>query len=143
LDGKYEQARATLESALPLTRHNAEGRFYLGRTLLELGALAEAATAFETVLRQQSDYTDAYYFLGETRGKQGRMSDAHYRLGQFYYRTQDIKNAAFHLRRALKESPDPQRREAIEELLDKVTKRQRREKQAQGTGSPRRQQQRQ
>jgi predicted Zn-dependent protease len=140
LDGKYEQARATLESALPLTEHNAEGRFYLGRTLLELDALGPAAAAFETVLRQQSDYTEAYYFLGETRGKQGRMSDAHYHLGQFYWRTQDLKNATFHLRRALKESPDPQRRETIEELLAKITKHQREKKREQDTGSPRKQQ---
>jgi predicted Zn-dependent protease len=140
LDGKYEQARATLQSALPLTDHNAEGRFYLGRTLLELGALNEAASAFETVLRQQNDYTDAYFFLGETRGKQGRMSDAHYHLGQFYWRTRNLKNAAFHLRRALKENPDPQRRETIDALLDKIDKRQRQEKKAQDTGSPRRQQ---
>lgn len=139
LDGKYEQARTTLQSALPLTEHNAEGRFYLGRTMLELGELAEAATAFETVLQKKSDYTQAYFFLGETREKQGRMSDAHYHLGQFYWRTKDLKNAAFHLRRALKENPDPQRRKTIEELLAKITKRQRKDQQKQDTGSPRRQ----
>lgn len=139
LDGKYEQARATLQSALPLTEHNAEGRFYLGRTMLELDDLAQAATAFETVLQEKNDYTQAYFFLGETRGKQGRMSDAHYHLGQFYWRTKDLKNAAFHLRRALKENPDPQRRKTIEELLAKITKKQRKEKKEQNTGSPRRQ----
>lgn len=137
LDGKYEQARTTLQSALPLTEHNAEGRFYLGRAQLELGALPEAASAFETVLQEKNDYTQAYYFLGETREKQGRMSDAHYRLGQFYWRTKDLKNAAFHLRRALKESPDDPRRKVIEELLAKITKKQRKEKKKEDTGSPR------
>ena len=141
LDGKFEPARDTLNSALPLTRYNAEGRFYLGRTLLELNELEAAATAFEAVLQQQSDYTEAYYFLGEARGKQGRMSDAHYHLGQYYWRTKDVKNAAFHLRRALKETADPQQKKAIEELLAKVAKRQGQEKKAQNTGSPRRQQQ--
>jgi beta-barrel assembly-enhancing protease len=141
LDGKYEQARDTLQSALPLTEHNAEGRFYLGRTQLELGALPEAAAAFETVLQEENDYTQAYYFLGETREKQGRMSDAHYRLGQFYWRTKDLKNAVFHLRRALKESPEPQRREAIDELLAKITKKQKQEKKEADTGSPRKQHQ--
>jgi predicted Zn-dependent protease len=137
LDGKYERARATLESALPLTRHNAEGRFYLGRTLLETEDLEAAAEAFETVLRQQSDYTDAYYFLGETRGKQGRMSDAHFRLGQFYWRTKDLKNATFHLQRAMKADPDPARRETIEALLDEINQTQRKQKQEQNQGSPR------
>ncbi|MEJ2639351.1 MAG: M48 family metalloprotease [Desulfosarcinaceae bacterium] len=137
LDGKYERARATLESALPLTTHNAEGRFYLGRTLLEMGDFENAAEAFETVLRQQSDYTDAYYFLGEARGKQGRMSDAHFHLGQFYWRTQDLKNATFHLQRALKANPKPARRETIEALLDEIHKTQRKEKREQNQGSPR------
>jgi beta-barrel assembly-enhancing protease len=137
LDGKYERARATLESALPLTTHNAEGRFYLGRTLLETGDFEAAAEAFETVLRQQSDYTDAYYFLGETRGKQGRMSDAHFRLGQFYWRTRNLKNATFHLQRALKADPDPARRKTIEALLDEINQTQRKQKQEQNQGSPR------
>ncbi|MDJ0784295.1 MAG: M48 family metalloprotease [Desulfosarcinaceae bacterium] len=137
LDGKYEQARTTLKSALPLTRYNAEGRFYLGRTMLKLGVLEEAAAAFETVLRDKSDYTEAYYFLGETRSKQGRMSDAHYHLGQYYWRTKDLKNAAFHLRRALKEAPDPARREAIESLLESITRKQEQAKKAQEQGSPR------
>jgi predicted Zn-dependent protease len=137
LDGKYEQARTTLQSALPLTTHNAEARFYLGRTLLETGDFEAASEAFETVLRQQSDYTEAYYFLGEARGKQGRMSDAHYRLGQFYWRTKDLKNATFHLQRALKANPDPARRKTIEDLLGEINQTRRKQKQEQNQGSPR------
>jgi predicted Zn-dependent protease len=138
LDGKYDKARTTLESALPLTTHNAEGRFYLGRTLLEMGDLERAAEAFESVLRQRSDYKDAYYFLGETRGKQGRMADAHFRLGQFYWRSKDLKNADFHLQRALKANPDPARRETIQALLDEINQIRRKQRQEEDQGSPRR-----
>ena len=63
------------------------------------------------------DYTQAYYYLGESSGRLGDMFSAHYNLGQFYQRKGDLKNAGFHLNRALKLAADDAQRKMVERSL--------------------------
>lgn len=84
---------------------------------MELGKLAEAASIFEKLIENHADYDQAYYFLGEARGKMGNLPDAHYNLGLYYFKKHDPKNAVFHLTKALEMTSDPRRRERIENLL--------------------------
>jgi len=45
------------------------------------------------------------------------MADAHYYLGLYYSGKEDIKNARFHLEKALQETGDQGRKIKIEEML--------------------------
>ncbi len=120
LDGKYQQALKTLESACAMIPEDPECLFYIGRTQMEMGNLAEASDRFLKLIRQFPQFTQAYYFLGQSLGKQQQLGDAHYYLGVFYLRTRDYKNAKVQLKQALKHSPDADKRKQAQEWLSKM-----------------------
>jgi beta-barrel assembly-enhancing protease len=120
LDGRYQDALNTLESAASISFKDPEVIFYLGRTQMELGRLHEAVLTFENLIGKNDDYPRAFYSLGETYGKLGRLDEAHYCLGIYYKKKHDVKNAAFHLKRALELMGDPDKREKIEKMLKEI-----------------------
>jgi predicted Zn-dependent protease len=87
---------------------------------MELGNLAEASDNLLKLTRQRPDFTQAYYFLGQSLGKQQKLGDAHYYLGVFYLRKRDFKNAKVQLKQALKHPQDDGRRKKINEWLSKM-----------------------
>ena len=70
-DGQYEEAMQAL--AAGRSEKNPDGQLYLGRTQMELGRIAEARDTFENLVRYNEDFTQAYYFLGESNGRLGDM----------------------------------------------------------------------
>ncbi len=120
LDGRYEPALKTLESACAMIPEDPECLFYLGRTQMEMGNLAEASDRFLKLTRQFPQFTQAYYFLGQSLGKQQQLGDAHYYLGVFYLRSRDYKNAAIQMKQALKYNPDDEKRKQIQEWLSQM-----------------------
>jgi len=120
LDGRYQEALNTLESAASVSSDDPEIFFYLGRTQMELGRLKEAAVTFEELIAKKYDYPRAFYSLGETYGKLGRLDEAHYCLGIYYKKKNDFKNALFHLKRALENISDPDKREKIKKMLKEI-----------------------
>lgn len=115
-DGQYGKAMQALSAGS--SEKNPEGRLYLGRTQMELGQMATARDTFENLIRDDEDYTQAYYFLGESSGRLGDMFGAHYNLGRYYQLKGDLKNAAFHLNRALKLSVDETQRRQVKRQID-------------------------
>jgi beta-barrel assembly-enhancing protease len=120
LDGKYEQALKTLESACGMIPENPECQFYLGRTQMELGNLADASDRLLKVTREFPQFTEAYYFLGQSLGKQQQLGDAYYYLGVFYLLSRDYKNAKIQLTQALKHAPDDEKRKQIQKWLSQM-----------------------
>lgn len=120
LDGKYEQALKTLESACAMIPKDPECLFYIGRTQMELGNQADASDSFLTLTRQYPQFAQAYYFLGQSLGKQQQLGDAHYYLGVFYLRKRDFKNAMTQLKQALKHSQDDEKRKQIQDWLSQM-----------------------
>lgn len=120
LDGQSEQALKILESACTTIPKDAECQFYLGRTQMEMGDLAGASDSLLQVTRDFPQYTEAYYFLGQSLGKQNRLGDAYYYLGVFYLRSRDYKNAMIQLKQALKHAPDDEKRKQIQEWLSQM-----------------------
>lgn len=118
-DGQYEKALQSLSAGG--SDKYPEGQLYKGRTLLEMGRVAEARETFEKLIRFHPDYTQAYYYLGESSGRLGDMFSAHYNLGQYYQRQGDLKNAGFHLNRALKLATDDTQRKMVERRLSELT----------------------
>jgi tetratricopeptide (TPR) repeat protein len=123
-EGQYEQAARILEGAAGIISDDPEILFYLGRTQAELGHLLDAAATFEALIAKNYDYPLVFYFLGETYGKLGKLEDAHYNLGIYYEKKGDLKNAAFHLKKALELMEDPNKRDVIEKMLKDVKEKQ-------------------
>ena len=114
-DGRYEKAMEALMAGS--SGKNPQGRLYLGRTQMELGRMAEARDTFDNLVRDDENFTQAYYYLGESSGRLGDMFSAHYNLGRFYEQQGDLKNAGFHLNRALKLAVDNAQKQMVESQL--------------------------
>jgi predicted Zn-dependent protease len=121
LDGQFPQALKTLKSAAGMIPDDPECLFYLGRTQMELGDLIEASDNLLKLTRQHPNFTQAYYFLGQSLGQQQKLGDAHYYLSIFYLRKRDFKNAKIQLKQALKYPQDDERRKKINGWLSKMS----------------------
>ncbi len=121
LDGQFPQALKTLKSAGSMIPDDPERLFYLSRTQMELGSLAEASDNLLKLTRQYPDFTQAYYFLGQSLGEQQKIGDAHYYLGVFYLKKRDLKNAEVQFKRALKYPQNDEHRKKIDEWLSKMS----------------------
>jgi predicted Zn-dependent protease len=122
LDGRYQEALLVLEGATSITTDDPESFFYLGRTQLELGRIKDASVTFENLVEKHFDYTQALYSLGETYSKLGRQGDAHYYLGIYYKKKANLKSADFHLKKALENLDDPDKKAKIVEMLKEISK---------------------
>jgi predicted Zn-dependent protease len=117
-EGHYAEALKTLKKALASNPEDPEGRLLLGRSQIETGDLEGALTTFKGLIKTHPDYGSGIYYLGETYGKLGNLAEAHYHLGMYHQEEGDLKNARFHLTRALKLfANDRVRQQEIEEAL--------------------------
>jgi predicted Zn-dependent protease len=121
LDGQLPQAQKTLESACGMIPEDPECIFFLGRTQMEQGDLSASTDNFLKVIRHNPRFTSAYFYLGQSMGKQQNLGDAHYYLGVYYQRKSDYQNARIQFKQALKHSQDPERRKKIEEWLSDLS----------------------
>jgi predicted Zn-dependent protease len=125
LEGNYRQAFSILDGAVSINSDDPDILFYLGRTQAELGHLMDAVETFEKLISKQQDYPRAFYTLGETYWKLGKKGDAHYYLGLHYKNKRDIKNAVFHLKKALENTDEPFKTAKVEDLLKEIQKKKR------------------
>jgi beta-barrel assembly-enhancing protease len=114
-EGRYNKALETLASSI--SDKYPEGKLYLGRTQMALGRYADARDTFRNLVRTNENYTQAYYYLGESSGRLGDMFAAHYNLGRFYQQKGDLENAGFHLNRALKLATNDSQKQMVEHQL--------------------------
>ncbi len=117
LSGRLPPALKALEGARLTLPDDPDCLFLLGRTQQELGNAGEAVMLYQAVIQQMPEYRTAYYFLGQVLGRQGAVAEAHYNLGLYHLRGFDYKTAAAQFRQALRNNPDPGRRERLEQLL--------------------------
>ena len=122
LDGQFPKALKTLETAGSMIPDDPECLFYSSRTQMEMGNLAEASDNMLKLTRQHPDFTQAYYFLGQSLGQQQKLGDAHFYLAVFYLKKRDLKNAGVQLKQALKYPQDDERRKKIDEWLSEMSK---------------------
>ena len=118
LDGQFSQALKILQNACGMIPEDAECLFFLGRTQMELGDLPSASDKFIKITRQHPHFIQAFYYLGQSMGKQQKLGDAHYYLGVFHLKKRDYKNAMIQLKQALKYEQEPERRRKIEKWLN-------------------------
>jgi predicted Zn-dependent protease len=120
LDGQYQQALKMLKTAQNMIPDDAECRLFLGQTLVELELYDEASLVLLDLVEKKPDYTQAYYFLGQSLGKQGNLADAHYYLAVYHSRKRDYQTAIVQLQNALKYTKDAERRAQIENKLKEL-----------------------
>ncbi|RPH52819.1 MAG: tetratricopeptide repeat protein [Desulfobacteraceae bacterium] len=135
-DGRYSEAQKILEGSISLSPDEPEALFVLGRIGAETGKLEVAKELFLTITEKYPYYKQALYFLGETCGKMGNMADAHYYLGLYYSGKEDIRNALFHLEKALQETVDQDRKIKIEEMLNAIKKKKSKEAKEESEKAP-------
>jgi predicted Zn-dependent protease len=123
LDGKYPDAINAFEGACSMIPSDADCLFYWGRTYLETGQFKQASESFSTLIKQYRDYAQAYYFYSQSLGKEGKVGEAYYWLGIYYWRNMEYKKALLQLKRAEKLVQDPEKRKKIEEIVAKAEKR--------------------
>jgi len=120
LAGRYPEALNILVSLESLAPKHPRRLYYLGRTQMKMGRYQDAIDAFEKTIRFYPEYTSAYQYLGLSYGKLDKLSYAHYYLGIYYKRIVNLKNADFHLQKALAMMDDPAKRDEIEKMLGDV-----------------------
>ena len=87
-------------------------------------ATTPSTAARSTPLNSENspEYSQAYYAMGEIYGKQGNSGKSHYYLGVYYQKKFDLKNALFHLNRALKFITDETERDKTKKLIQEIKK---------------------
>ena len=55
-------------------------------------------------------------------GRNKDQAQAHYYLGRYYHNIKDLKNAMFHLQKALDLTGDPERKKDIKDLMSSTGK---------------------
>jgi len=120
LDGQYQQALKTLKTAHKMIPDDAECGLFLGQTQLELDAFDDASAVLSDIVKKNPNYTQAYYFLGQSQGKQGDLADGFYNLAIYHSRKRDYQTAAVQLRRALQYAKDDEKRAKIEKALKEL-----------------------
>ena len=120
LDGQFQQALKMLRTANNMIPDDADCRLYLGQTLMEMGLFDEASLVLQEIVEKHPRYTKAYYILGQSLGKQGKLADAHYYLGLYNMKKRKWKTAAVQFRNALRYTKDAERRAKIQKRLNKI-----------------------
>lgn len=118
--GQYNDAVDVLQRAVAADPDDTDARFYLGRIDLSLGNYAGAVDHLERVMDRAPHYPQAASFLGEAYGKMGRLGPAHFYLGLYYKDQNSLRNAVFHMKRALEHLTDPVRSEKARAVLKEM-----------------------
>ncbi len=127
LQGDYSQALQTLRGSYRLTPQDTESLYYLARTNMALGNLAQAVEEFNTYIAKNPKEADVHRLLGSAYGMQEKLGMAHYHLGKYNQMKGRWKTARIHLQKALPFITDPKRKQEIETMLEQVSKAAKRE----------------
>lgn len=92
--------------------------YYTAIAQIETGALPSAEAGLRQVLETAPDsFVKANFHLAHIMSRTSNSPMSHYYLGVYHARTRDVKNAVFHLNRALETLKDPAYREKTQKEL--------------------------
>ena len=98
--GRLQEARKTLQSALALDTSAFVVHFRLALLLQDLGDDAEALAHLQKIEEYAPALPEIDYHLGVILGRMGRLGPAHFHLGRYYLHKQEWKTALFHYEKA-------------------------------------------
>jgi len=122
LQGHYSKALQTLGGSYRLAPQDTETLYYLARTNMASGNLAQAVVEFKSYLKENPKEAEVHRLLGSTYGMQEKLGMAHYHLGKYNQMKGRWKTARIHLKKALPFITDPKLKEEIETMLKQVNK---------------------
>ncbi len=123
LAGNYKKAMAILQNVSPGGFYGTKRNFLLAMAADRLGMKKKALVLFRQVVRDSPGDLPAIYGLGKTSGEVGNLEDAHFYLGIYYSRRGDIKNALFHLQKALELAKEDKRKDRINSIMSELESR--------------------
>jgi predicted Zn-dependent protease len=97
LAGSYEQAKNTLELAGRNDPKDMLASFYLAKTYLVIGDMAQAESLFSTVSYNMPEYSKVYFELGQIAAKNKDRVNAALFLGKYYLYEGKLESARFSL----------------------------------------------
>ncbi len=115
--GEYTEALKTLKKTSTSSSNFKIGHIYIGRSQMALGRYKQATDTFNTLIKEDPDNVNVYFYLGEAEGKLNRLASAHYNLGQYYAKNKNLPTAKFHLNKSLEYEKDPEQIEKIKQQL--------------------------
>jgi len=101
--GSYEQAKNTLELAGRQDPKDMYAAFYLAKTYLVMGDLAQAQSLFSTVSYNMPEYSKVYFELGQIAAQKGDQVAAALYLGKYYLYEGKLDSARFSLERVMRD----------------------------------------
>jgi len=122
LDGQYGKALNILPGIQSDPVLGTSARYHLAVAQLESGDLTSARQNLARVTdTSPKSFPRAYFHLGAIMSRENRTALSHYYLGIYYDLIRDSKNAVRHLKRAVDEGLDPDKKTDAEKRLKKIS----------------------
>jgi len=106
-EGRYRQAKNTLEIALQQDSTDMYATFTLARLMHRMGAISEAESYLRTVTYHLPEYAQVYYELGKIASDKNQQGLSSFYLGKYYLYKGRLKSAAVSLKKAIKYKDTP------------------------------------
>ncbi|MFC1839005.1 M48 family metalloprotease [Thermodesulfobacteriota bacterium] len=122
-NGEAAKAIAILEKALEKDRNDKVTLLTIAKSYLDSGAYNKATEIYERLIYMEPVDDEAFYNLGFSYGKQGKVGLAHYNFGLFHKKSHNPREAFFHFNEAKKAaSNDPVLLKKIEASIAELEK---------------------
>ncbi len=102
LNGETTKAISALERAIKEDARDKVTLVTLAKAYLDSGAYSKASKIYERLTYMEPVEDEAFYNLGFSYGKEGKLGLAHYNFGLFYMKTHNPREASFHFEEAKK-----------------------------------------
>ena len=120
-EGNAKKAQALFKESLKADRECAFTIFNLARTLENDNKYNKAIELYEELLARVPTFAKSHYYLGQAWTKTGQAGIGHYHTSIFNWLEGDIKNARYHLGKAMELLPaDSPYRNRSKEMLEKI-----------------------
>ena len=121
LAGSYEEAKNTLELVGRQNPKDMYAAFYLAKTYLVIGDMAQAQSLFSTVSYNMPEYSKVYFELGQIAAKKGDRVTAALFLGKYYLYEGKLDSARFSLESVVRDKKaNAKQQEEGKLLLDTI-----------------------
>lgn len=122
LTGDYDKALKIFEKIPETPYWDYTLQLFQAEAAEKSGQQQKGIRLLEDLVGKKPDYPDAIYALGMAYGRDDNPEQAHYYLGKYYHDTHHVRNALFHLQKALGLTKDQKRKSDIEKMLAELKK---------------------
>jgi len=119
--GNFEKALTVLSGIKDDKVLGNLATYYAAIAQIETGDLPSAEKELKKVLDEEPDsFPKAYFHMAHIMSRTSNAPMSHYYLGVYHAKTRDVKNAVYHLSRAIETIEDPAYKEKAQKELDSL-----------------------